>query len=68
VTQKIHLTYITTKALWVLTLWLQMKSARAFSKPIKCINVKLINGNYIIAKIINALIRPFATIAITCQI
>jgi hypothetical protein len=45
------------KALWVLTLWLRMKSVHAFRKLIKCINVKLIIGNYSRKNITNALIR-----------
>jgi hypothetical protein len=68
VTRHLHFTYVTTEALWVLTLWLRMKSAHAFCKPVKCINAELIIGNYNTKKITNALIRPFQTIAITCQI
>jgi hypothetical protein len=68
VTRHLHLTYITTKALRVLTLWLQTKSSHAFRKPVKCINVELIIRNYSRKKITNALIRPFQTIAIICQI
>jgi hypothetical protein len=52
----------------LLTLQLRMKSVHAFFKPFECINVELIIRNYSKKKITNALIRPFETIAITCQI
>jgi hypothetical protein len=45
-----------------------MQFMHAFRKPIKCINVELIIGDYSTKKITNALIRPFQTITITCQI
>jgi hypothetical protein len=44
-----------------------MKSTHAFFKPFECINAELIIENYN-KNITNALIRPFETIAITCQI
>jgi hypothetical protein len=45
-----------------------MKSAHAFHKPVKCINVEFIIRNYSNKNITNALIILFQTIATTCQI
>jgi hypothetical protein len=45
-----------------------MKPMHVFRKPIKYINVEFIIENYSTKKIPNVLIRPFETIAITCQI
>jgi hypothetical protein len=46
-----------------------MQYVHAFSKPINCINVKVINENCNKKKITNALIRPFqTTITMNCKI
>jgi hypothetical protein len=40
-----------------LTLWLRMQSGHGFCKPVDCINVAIINGNYNKKNITKALIR-----------